>query len=65
MLNQISSYGWPHDFVRQQEKIVREMTVERIRELARQYADPSRMIWLIVGDAKTQMKEIGRFKAGD
>ena len=36
------------------EKIVKNMTVERIEELANKYVDPNKMIWLVVGDAKTQ-----------
>ena len=38
------------------------MTVEKIKSLAQTYLDPSRMVWLVVGDAKTQlprMKELG------
>jgi zinc protease len=38
------------------------MTLGRIKELSAKYFDPNRMIWLVVGDAKTQMprlKELG------
>jgi zinc protease len=38
------------------------MTVDRIRELSAKYLDPDKMIWLVVGDANTQlprMKELG------
>jgi zinc protease len=38
------------------------MTKERISVLANQYINPNKMIWLIVGDAATQlerMKELG------
>ena len=40
----------------------RDMTVARIRDLSAKYLDPNRMIWLVVGDAKTQLprlKELG------
>ncbi len=66
MLNQISTYGWSNDFIRQQEQIVRNMTVDQIRALAKKYIDPSRMLYLVVGDAKTQMdllEELGYGKA--
>ncbi len=62
MLQNISTYDWPHDYVKNQEEIVKSMTVERVRELSEKYLDESKMIWLIVGDAKTQldrMKELG------
>jgi zinc protease len=36
------------------------MTVQRAGELAQQYLDADRMIWLVVGDARTQR---GRLQA--
>lgn len=62
MLENISKYGFPHDYVKQREQIVRTMTVPKIKELAAKYLDSNKMIWLVVGDAKTQlprMKELG------
>jgi len=62
MLENISKYGWRPDYVKQREQIVREMTVERIRELSGKYLDSGRMYWLVVGDAKSQLprlKELG------
>ncbi len=38
------------------------MTVERIKILSNQYLDETKMIWLVAGDAKTQlnrMKDLG------
>ena len=32
------------------------MTVEKIRELAARYVNPDKMIYLIVGDAETQLE---------
>lgn len=65
MLNQISSYGWPYDFISKQEQIVRDITVEQIQALARKYVDPSRMIYLIVGDAKTQLEGLSALGYGN
>ncbi len=62
MLDNISKYGWKADYVKDRERIVKEMTVERITALAQKYADPNKMIWLVVGDAQTQlprMKDLG------
>ena len=55
----VSDYGFPPDYVLQQEQTVRDMTVERVRELAGRYLSGD-MIWLVVGDAATQM---GRLEA--
>jgi len=38
------------------------MTKKQIKELANKYVNPNKMIWLVVGDAETQldrMKELG------
>lgn len=62
MLDNISKYGWKYDYVKQREQIVNAMTVERIRALSQKYFNADRMIWLVVGDAKTQLprlKELG------
>ncbi len=62
MLGNISEYGWKYDYVKDREKIVKGMTVKQIKELSQKYLDTDKMIWLVVGDAKTQlprMKELG------
>ncbi|MCI2230200.1 insulinase family protein [Polaribacter sp. MSW13] len=62
MLQNISNFGWSPDYVKDRESIVNDMTKERIQELANKYINPNKMIWLIVGDAETQlerMKELG------
>src|SRR5215203_499531 len=62
MLENISKYNWPADYVKQREQLVKNMTVADIQKLARQYLNVNQMVWLVVGDAKTQlprMKELG------
>ncbi|HQU84971.1 MAG TPA: insulinase family protein, partial [Pyrinomonadaceae bacterium] len=62
MLDNISKYGWKYDYVKDREAIVKAMTVEQIKDLSGKYLDANKMIWLIVGDAKTQLprlKELG------
>lgn len=62
MLENISKYGWKPDYIKGREQIVKDMTVARIRDISAKYLDPNRMIWLVVGDAKTQLprlKELG------
>jgi zinc protease len=58
MLENISEYGWEYDYVKQREAKVRDMTVERIQELSQEYLDANKMIWLVVGDAKTQLDRL-------
>ena len=64
MLENISEFGWDPDYMKDREKIVNEMTVERIQELAGNYLDPNKMIWLIVGDAKTQLAGLEKLGFG-
>lgn len=64
MLENISEFGWGADYVKDREKIVNEMTVERIQELADKYLDPNKMVWLIVGDAKTQLDGLEKLGFG-
>ena len=62
MLENISKYGWKPDYIKGREQIVKDMTIARVRDLSAKYLDPNRMIWLVVGDAKTQLprlKELG------
>lgn len=65
MLEDISEYGWKPDYVKEREKIVRNMTKERVRELAEKYANPDKMVWLVVGDAKTQMHRLEQLGYGE
>jgi zinc protease len=65
MLNNISKYGFKPDYVREREAIVKAMTVARIREIAAKYFDANKMIWLVVGDAKTQLPRLKELGFGD
>lgn len=62
MLDNISKYGWKYDYVKGREATVKAMTVQQIKDLSAKYLDANKMIWLVVGDAKTQLprlKELG------
>lgn len=58
MLEDISDYGWSPNYVKEREQIVKDITIDRISELANEYANPNKMIYLVVGDAKTQMDRL-------
>ena len=62
MLDNMSKYAWRADYVKEREQVVKGMTLPRVQALSTKYLDPSKMVWLVVGDAKTQlprMKELG------
>jgi zinc protease len=64
MLNTISAYNLPTDYIKKEEAFVRDLTVEKELELAKKYIDPSRMYYVVVGDAKTQLKELEKVGIG-
>ncbi len=64
MLSTISAYNLPTDYIRQEEAFVRGLTVDEQLELAKKYIDPSRMYYVVVGDAKTQLKDLEKVGLG-
>jgi zinc protease len=65
MISNISTYNLPYDYIKQEEAFVKELTPEKILEYARKYIDPSRMYYVVVGDAKTQLNELKKVGLGD
>ncbi|MDQ3801763.1 MAG: insulinase family protein [Acidobacteriota bacterium] len=65
MLDNISKYGWNYSYVKDREQIVKDMTVEQIRALSQRYLNTDKMIWLVVGDAKTQLPRLKELGFGD
>lgn len=64
MLNTIATYDLPLDYIKEQENIAGSMTLKRHKELAQKYIEPDKMVYLIVGDATTQMKSLEKLGFG-
>jgi zinc protease len=64
MLNTMTSYNLPADYIKKEEEFVKGLTVEKELELANKYIDPSRMYYVVVGDAKTQLKDLEKVGLG-
>ncbi|GAA4270913.1 pitrilysin family protein [Aquimarina gracilis] len=64
MLINISEFNYPDDYVTQREAIVNNMTVDEVKRLSNTYLDPNKMIYLVVGDAKTQLKKLEQLGFG-
>lgn len=64
MLQEISMYDLPFDYIRQQEKTVAEMTLDQHKSLAQKYIDPDRMYYVIAGDAATQLEALEKIGFG-
>jgi zinc protease len=65
LLNNISKYDWPLDYVKQREQTVKNITVKEVKVLAKKYLDPNKMIWFFVGDAKTQLSRMKALGFGE
>ncbi len=62
MLGEITEYGYPDDYVEVREATVQDLTLDGVRALAGELIEPDKMVWLVVGDAATQlerMRELG------
>jgi len=65
MLNDISSYNLPFDYVKKEEGIIRSMTIDSHKKLAEKYIVPDKMVYLIVGDAASQIEPLKNLGLGD
>ncbi len=65
MLNQIMQYDLPDDYIKDREHFVKGLTLEEHQRLARRYIDPGRMIYLVVGDAATQLEPLRQLGLGE
>jgi zinc protease len=65
LLHVTSAYAWTSDYIQEREAIVENMTVERIQALSKQYLDLDRMVWVVVGDAKTEKDRLMELGFGD
>ena len=64
MLSNIATYDLPTDYIKQEESFLKGLTAEKQLELAKKFIDPSRMYYVVVGDAKTQLKELEKVGLG-
>jgi len=62
ILENISTFNLPMDYIKRDQQKVMDMTLDRARNLIGTYMSPGNMVYLVVGDAQTQaqrMKELG------
>ena len=65
MLQNINENNLPRNFLDEQLEEVKTISKQELAKLAIQYANPDKMIYLIVGDAKTQLKEVEKLDLGE
>lgn len=64
MLNTISTYNLPDDYILQEENYIKKLTVEEVNSIVNKYIDPLKMYYVVAGDAATQMNDLVKLGFG-
>lgn len=64
ILEDVSTFDLPFDFIDQQQQELLGMTVEQAKAIYQKYAEEQNMIYVVVGDAKTQFDKVAAFGYG-
>lgn len=64
VLQNISSYGLPQNYVEQQQQTLANLTLDQAKQTLAKYMDPDKMVYLIVGDAATQLAQVNELGLG-
>jgi zinc protease len=64
MLSTMSKYGLPDDYIKKEENVIKNMTIEEHKTITDKYIVPDKMYYVIVGDATTQMKPLEKIGFG-
>jgi zinc protease len=64
MLNTMTAFNLPDDFIKREERFIKDLTIEKELALANKYINPARMYYVVVGDAKTQLDDLEKVGLG-
>lgn len=64
MLEEISTYNLPKDYVKTQEEMINKMDLVQHKALAQKYIDPLKMYYVIAGDAASQLDPLSEIGFG-
>jgi zinc protease len=65
MLNTMTQYNLPSDFISKDEDYVRNLTLDEMNAEIQKYIDPMKMYYVVAGDAATQLNELKKMGFGD
>ena len=65
LLRRMSRFGLPLDFLERDQATLLGMTLDDFREVINTYLDESRMIYIVVGDADTQLGRVAELGYGE
>jgi zinc protease len=64
MLSTMSKYGLPDDYIKEEENVIKNMTIEDHKAITDKYIVPDKMFYVIVGDAASQLKPLEKIGFG-
>ena len=64
ILQNISTYDLPTDYIKKDEERLKNMKVEDVQKLVKEYMDPDKLIYVVVGDGKTQLNRLNNLGLG-
>jgi zinc protease len=65
VLQNISSYGLADNYVAKQQQVLSNMTLDQAKSTLAKYVNPDTMVYLVVGDAATQLPRIKELGLGE
>lgn len=64
MLSTMSKYELPDDYIKKEETVIKNMTIDEHKAITNKYILPDKMYYVIVGDASTQLKPLEKIGFG-
>ena len=64
MLSTMAKYGFPEDYIKKEENVINNMTIEEHKAITDKYIVPDKMYYVVVGDAATQLKPLEKIGFG-
>ncbi|EMR01377.1 Peptidase M16 inactive domain protein [Cesiribacter andamanensis AMV16] len=64
VLHTISTFNMPKDYMQRNQSLIRNMDLQNSKALIRQYMNPSQMVFLVVGDAQSQLSRMSELGLG-
>ena len=58
ILRTMSAYGWDVTYLKDEEDVTRNMTLEQHKAIAQKYINPEKMIYVVAGDAASQFNKL-------
>ncbi|MBP7184033.1 MAG: insulinase family protein [Saprospiraceae bacterium] len=65
ILQNISTYGLPIDYIKQNEDILSKMSLTDAKSYINKYVNPKKMVYFVTGDAKSQLERVKELGIGD